>query len=495
MKKQDKSFEDFFRESFEGAEIKPSTQLWENISNRLDGQETNKPAYYWWLGSVAASVVLLFIAYIALYNPFADSDVTKILANKSSIENKIENKSKNQGERKGSEEILAQKSDKLQKDENLAINPNLHEQNSQHDLKNSVANSTVVHTNINAKTQSSTVDTDTKTDQKPNSLKVNRTKRTNKQHLNQKLVANDLQSANTNKVLNEQSVIVKAGTNKNTESILLQTSETKVYELNLLKRIGFAKVPTHIAPAQVFMFPLSQPQWVVIKPSKIDTKHEISVTVLYGLFSPNFSNINEKSVPYPFITNADPRRGVVYDSSLIANDLLKLKNIASYAVMTHFNQNLYKGLGIQIGLGYTGINYEIEHTKFAFYEPSVNTGSASNIVYQKTALLNIPIALTYSLHTGKLVYGLQAGIQTDMLLQNSVTNKLASNGHVYNFGNYNTLNFNALAGFRIGYLVTPTISINAEINYRKALHSVYDTPYLQSNPQWLGFGTGLAYKF
>lgn len=470
MKRQDKSFEDFFRESFEGAEMQPSTQLWENISNRLDSKTDNKPAYYWWLGGIAASLLVVFVAYIALYNPFgntqnenlAQANTVQITENQAAKNNAVaDNKAILPVEKKTTDENIVSKESSVKNEllqKEIAVN--------------SSQNSVITKNNQ----QLSNKETKKVADNSGNKNKI---------------IAPIVIKTVDDKITD----IAKNNIKINPTIVTIAPTDEKLYELNLLKRIDFAVIPSELQPLQMIFVTPTQ-QLLVLSPTKTKSGFEFTVTGFYNSFSPNFSGVKDGITPNPFVTNIDKRFGVVYDSSLFAQDLAKPTNLTSYSFAVGVNKKLYKGFGLQAGLGYTSVSYVIEHKNFFFFNPTIIQGSAPNTLYQKTGLLNIPVALTYGLQTGKVFYGLQAGIQTDVLLENSLDNKLAkSGGHVYSFGEYNTLNFNGLAGLKVGYLITPNISIHTELNYRKALNSVYDTPNLKSNPDWLGLGFGMGYRF
>ena len=514
MKKQDKSFEDFFRESFEGAEMKPSTHVWENISNRLDGKTRNKP-FYWWAGSIAASVVLIFCAYVLVYNPFADQ-VQGVVENHAQENQIATQSSKNNTENKT-----------IEKTDNKTA-----EINNNQNITGQVITSQVI-----TKQNSTTTNTDNKIDVVNGTNNTNsshkrnnqgvisgnanqniESKKANKNSNNTDLVQNST-TKQTNKsakttIKNNKTNIAKLNLDKNSDKIVnkdldknsVATIATPNDELpnnlnndfHLLKRLSFREFPTSIKPLQVILFPLFNTTSKTDAPKvaiKIGT--EIFIIGSYNSFSPNFSNVKDDVKPYPFITN-DKNASMIYDSSKIAADLMNPTMISSYSIGFAINQVLYKGLGIRGGANYQAVSYELQHTKLHFTVPSSQAQVPTKpvILQQQTALLTIPISLSYQLQTGNFVYGLHAGVQTDILLQNSLTNNYYNVGdHVYNFGSYNSLNFNSLVGIRLGYMITPHFSINMEASYRKSLNSVYDTPYLQSNPQNIGAGISVGYRF
>jgi hypothetical protein len=499
MKKQDKSFEDFFRESFEGAEMKPSTHVWENISNRLDGKTRNKP-FYWWAGSIAASVVLMFCAYVLVYNPFADqvqgvvenhAQENQITTqnNKNNTDNKTIEKTDNKtaeinnNQNITSQVITSQNSTTTNTDNKIDVVNNTNSANKRN-------NQGVISGNAN---QNIEIKKANKNSNNIDLVQNNTTKQTNKSAKTN--IAKSNLDKNSDKIVNKD-------LDKNIVAIIATPNDELPNNLNndfhLLKRLSFREFPTSIKPLQVILFPLFNTSSKTDAPKvaiKIGT--EIFIIGSYNSFSPNFSNVKDDVKPYPFISN-DKNASMIYDSSKIAADLMNPTMISSYSIGFAISQVVYKGLGIRGGANYQATSYELQHTKLYFYSPRDAAQSPTKpvILQQQTALLTIPISLSYQLQTGNFVYGLHAGVQTDILLQNSLTNNYYNIGdHVYNFGSYNSLNFNSLVGIRLGYMITPHFSINMEASYRKSLNSVYDTPYLQSNPQNIGAGISVGYRF
>ncbi len=506
MKKHDKGFEDFFRESFEGAEMTPSTHVWENISNRLDGKTRNKP-FYWWAGSIAASIVLIFCAYVLVYNPFADQ-VQGVVENHAQ-----ENQITTQNSKNNTENKVIEKTD----NKTAEINNN---QNITGQVITS-QNSTTTNTDNKIDVLNSANSSNKRNNQGVISGNANQNienKQANRNSNNADLVQNSTtkQTNKSTKTIteNNKTNIAKSNLDKNSDKIVnknLDNNSVAIIatpndelpsnlnnDFHLLKRLSFREFPTSIKPLQVILFPLFNTTSKTDAPKvaiKIGT--EIFIIGSYNSFSPNFSNVKDNVTPYPFITN-DKNAAMVYDSSKISADLMNPTMISSYSIGFAVNQTIYKGLGIRVGANYQATSYELQHTKLYFYDPRnvAQPPTKPVILQQQTALLTIPISLSYQLQTGNFVYGLHAGVQTDILLQNSLTNNYYNVGdHVYNFGSYNSLNFNSLVGIRLGYMITPHFSVNMEASYRKALNSVYDTPYLQSNPLNIGAGMSVGYRF
>jgi hypothetical protein len=489
MKKHDKGFEDFFRESFEGAEMTPSKHVWDNISNRLDGKTQTRPAY-WWSGGIAAALLLMFCAYVVVYNPFANS--TAITNN--TVKN-IEAKQVSTPENITKNNVTTDKNIT-----NLENNQNSDKQNTNNGKitkqsndkiisgsGNDVENKDVRNSNTNNSIVSKTIVTNITTNNSKATKQRSKNKLNKSNSITKATKNTEVKSINSNKINNDK--IATQNTQISEEFITIDKQSV------LLTSLGFAIIPSEIKPLNVIMMPMVITKTSITKPiMKSKAGFEVMLVGSYNSFNPNFSNVKDGIYPNPFVRHENPQSRNVYDSTLIADGLAKPLVISSYSVGVVFNKNIYKGLGLRTGISYTSISYDIKHN-LAVYDVFIASGGP-NTLHQQTQLVNIPISVFYQQQTGKFIYGLQAGIQADILVNNKLDNDLYARGsHVYSFGTYNNLNINGLAGLRLGYMLNSHFSLNVEANYRQALGSVYDTPYLQSNPHSLGMGLGLGYRF
>lgn len=483
MKKDDKNFEEFFRNAFEEAEMIPSQQAWQNISDSLSKGRNYR--VFWWAGSVAASLVVVFLAYILVYNPCGKPSENTNLSATNAIENKTSIAEKQQNT---AAQILPEKKAGTAK---IATENSVVEKIGNNNVANAKTEN-IGTENIGTTKQKIATEFASKTQNGKNEIviltnDVAKNKNQDKTKDKEKTESKTKQSVEQTAAVSLLAANEVAVENQLEKALLVNNLEPK--SLAWLTKI---EIP-------LLVFPVVQPQQLQVNnatPTK--TSWEIGFTATYNAFQPNFSDVKDGLVPNAFITH---NRGALlnYDkNTTIGQDLAtNMTNLTSMSLGLQVSKNLIGNFGLRSGLLYTSSNYEVKTNTISFV-PVLPRGADSvpNTVTSNTQLLSVPLLAFYQMQTGKLVYGLQAGLQTDFLLQNTLNNSLESQfGHTYSFGEYKKVNFNGLVGLRIGYLVLPKLLFSAEANYRKALHSVYDTQNLQAHPQWLSVGFGLGYKF
>jgi hypothetical protein len=492
MKKDDKNFEEFFRNAFEGAEMTPSPQAWQNISDSLNKGRNYR--VFWWAGSVAASLVVMFLAYILVYDPCGKPTENANLSAAKAIENKTTIAEKQQStaaqilpETKAGTAKIATENSVAEK----ASNSNIVNAKTENVAPKNIAN--IGTENIGTTKQKIAPEFASKTQNGKNKIVVINNSTENQ---NQDKIQDKSKSKTQDKT---QPLVAKttAVSLLAEKEIVVENQLEKVLFINSLEPKGLNWLTKIEIP--LLVMPVVQTQQLQVNNLATPTKTswEVGVLATYNSFQPNFSDVKDGLVPNAFITH---NRGTSlnYDkNTTIGQDLAtNMTNINSLSLGLQVSKNLIGNFGLRSGLFYTSSNYEVQTTTTYFISTASGLQTSPNTLFSKTQLFSVPLVAFYQMQTGKLVYGLQAGVQTDFLLQNTLNNSLESQfGHTYSFGEYKKVNFNGLVGLRIGYLVLPKLLFSAEANYRKALHSVYDTPNLQAHPQWLSVGFGLGYKF
>jgi hypothetical protein len=79
-----------------------------------------------------------------------------------------------------------------------------------------------------------------------------------------------------------------------------------------------------------------------------------------------------------------------------------------------------------------------------------------------------------------------------------VQNSLTSQEQVfvsYDLGTYRPFHFSAMGSAGLGYTFSPKWGIYADVNYNRALQSVYSTDKLGATPHWIGLSFGALYHF
>jgi hypothetical protein len=478
MKKDDKNFEEFFQNAFEGAEMTPSPQAWQNISDSLNKRRNYR--VFWWAGSVAASLVVMFLAYILVYDPCGKPTENANLSAANAIENKI-----TAAEKQPSTAAVILTETKAKTTTEKIVVEKIADSKATNPKTENVAIKNIETKKIGTKKQKIATEAANKIQNGKNALVViNNIAKNQNQDKTQSKVKLPVEQTTTVSLLAEKEVAVEDQLEK---ALLLNSLEPK----NL---IWFTKIEIPL-----LVIPVLQTQQLQVNnlatPAK--TSWEVGILATYNSFQPNFSDVKDGLAPNAFVTH---NRGNLlnYDrNTTIGQDLAtNMTNINSISLGLQVSKNLVGNFGLRSGLFYTSSNYEVQTNTTYFISTVSGLQTSPNTLVSKTQLLSVPLVAFYQMQTGKLVYGLQAGVQTDFLLQNTLNNSLETQfGHTYSFGEYKKVNFNGLVGLRIGYLVLPKLLFSAEANYRKALHSIYDTQNLQANPQWLSIGFGLGYKF
>ncbi len=461
-------FEEFFRQSFDGAELTPSNKVWEHIEQDLNQNET--PRYrlaVWWLSGLAAMVLLSFFAYLLLWNPVAPT----YSASSASVANNVS-----------------------------TATPIAENTNNNHIV------STVVEPNgkaTNASTTSQVVQATVET----NAQKIESTTTTNKsskvQSGSTKKYATTTPSNKNNFVANSKNRAI-ATTHKTTANNLIVApvnTEEKISTVplatpfNTLVPLPFQPLPFKELKGEAILAPIqvatssTTPQ-VASNPST--PKNWVAVQGFYGTYSPNFSNVQDGAVPNAYLSNPI-NKGFNYDQNTFANDLTPLKG-TTFSVGIEASRILWKGFGLKGGVLYTENQFQFNKEIFAVVVSVAN--SKRQIVISNTIQqIGVPISAFYQKDLGKFTVGVHAGVQTDMLLNNTVTNSRSDEGHTVSFGTHKSLTFAGITGFQVGYQLMPRVQIFVESSYRQSLSSVYDTPLLQAQPSWFNVGSSLRYKF
>ncbi|WP_448518441.1 outer membrane beta-barrel protein [Rhodoflexus sp.] len=242
------------------------------------------------------------------------------------------------------------------------------------------------------------------------------------------------------------------------------------------------------APEKVAFVPLLSTEDLPIAKSEESRRGWIGLMVARNEFNPGFSRVSNVQ-PTPFIT------GQYAEASIIHNDLTdSLFNKNSVSLQIDGGYFIGRKLAIRSGLAFMRNSYSV-NTSAELILPPFLQGSAAkaNSIEVHTQMLSVPLQLAY-VSQGKFGYQFSAGIAGDITLGHTIHSRRVE-GVEYTFGNYKAFNISGLAGVGLFYNFTPHLGIQLDANYRRSLNSVYQTPHLQANPQWISFGGGLLYKF
>lgn len=459
-------FEEFFRQSFDGAELTPSNKVWEHIEQDLNQNETPRHRLaVWCLSGLAAMVLLSFFAYLLLWNPVAPMYSTS----SASVANNVSTA--------------------------MPIAEN--------------TNNTTIPTGVEPNTKTANVSTIpqvVQTTVETNAQKIQRATTTNKsstiQSSSVKKYATTTQNAKNNFVANSKTMLM-ATTDKNTvdNNVTPLGNEEKASALPLATQFNtlvpspFQLLPFKDLKGKVILAPIQTPTsnptpQVTNNPNT--QKNWVAVQGFYGSYTPNFSDVQDGAIPNAYLSNSI-NKGFNYDQNTFATDLAPLKG-TTFSVGIEAGRTLWKGFGLKSGVLYTENQFQFNKEIFAVVVSVAN--SKRQIVISNTIQqIGVPISAFYQQDMGKFTVGVHAGIQTDMLLSNTVTNSRADEGHTVSFGTYKSLTFSGMTGLQVGYQIVPRMQLFIESSYRQSLSSVYDTPLLQAQPSWFNVGSSLRYKF
>jgi hypothetical protein len=214
----------------------------------------------------------------------------------------------------------------------------------------------------------------------------------------------------------------------------------------------------------------------------------VGLVVSGNNFNPGFSRVSNMQ-PTPFIV------GQYAEASVIHNDLTdSLFNKNSVSLQIDGGYFIGRKWAIRSGLAFVRNSYSINSSAELILPPFLQGSAAkANSIEVNMQMLSVPLQLAY-VSEGKFGYQISAGIAGDLTLNHNINSRRVE-GVEYTFGNYKPFNISGLAGVGLFYNITPHVGIHIDANYRRSLTSVYQSPHLQANPQWISFGGGLLYKF
>ncbi|MFY7788873.1 MAG: hypothetical protein ACOVQA_13475, partial [Thermoflexibacteraceae bacterium] len=433
-KKHNMEFEEFFRQSFDGAELTPSNKVWENIEQDLAQNES--PRYrlaVWWLSGLAAMVLLSFFAYLLLWNPVAPTysasstsvattapttNTTPIANNTASnitsttVEPTVQSSTPTGTSPVGQHTVTTVAPQKVE----VATQP------------------TVIQSKVHSVAKKQTVTT---TNKKAEVVK------------NATIVA-------TNNNTNNTKIVAPLATEENGVANKAMSLPLAA-QFNTLTPLPFQVLPLKNLKGEAILLPIQTPTTTTpqITATPTTQKSWIAINGFYSSYTPNFSNVKDSLVPNAYLTNSIQKGLYNYDQNVFAKDLNNLQG-TTWGVGVEFGRKLCNNFGLKGGLSYTESKFQFDKTISAV----VVTSSAlvrQTTISNTTQQIGVPISAFYQKDWGKFTVGLNAGMQTDLLLSNTVSNSLANEGHTFNFGTYKTLTFSGLAGVQVGYEIVPRI--------------------------------------
>ncbi|TAD99289.1 MAG: hypothetical protein EAZ97_09180 [Bacteroidetes bacterium] len=430
-KNLDSSFENSLQKVFGKAELSPSKKVWQNIEKALLPANHWLSATIWKKIAVAAACVCLMLGGVYVFNSKKLPTAEKQVGKKTDSTNVPENLTKNSEQK------------------NIA--------------KNSVENAEIL-SNKNEKTTTTTFDNNFTSSKSINIVKVEKNVPSTKNQVK------DL-NAQENKIV--QPTIIE-----NLKLVDLSDFQTLAIDYN-------SKTP---------ILTLVLPVAFQSENEKTEYAYFVGISGFANQYNPNFAltSANAYLIPSPFL--AGDRLG---DTNKFHNSLLdSVRNLSSYSFGIDFGKKLTSNFSLQTGVHYTASSFVIDHivnqlppkdSQFAGF--GINF---KNMVHSNTEWLSIPIKIVVQSDRKGLNYGISGGLSADILLANTLKSDLSF--VQYNLGANNRLNLSANMGLTISYPLFDRLDIGAEMNYRKALNSLYQSDMVEAKPHWLSLGLGLKFK-
>ncbi len=126
---------------------------------------------------------------------------------------------------------------------------------------------------------------------------------------------------------------------------------------------------------------------------------------------------------------------------------------------------------------------------------SANYSSAGELK-QDIGFIEIPVQATYKLIDKKIAVGLTGGISTNILVGNNAI--LSENGEKIGTGetaNMRNIVYSGAVGLEIGYVITNRITLTVEPRLKHFINSLSTNKSVNYKPSQLGIVTGLTYSF
>ena len=122
--------------------------------------------------------------------------------------------------------------------------------------------------------------------------------------------------------------------------------------------------------------------------------------------------------------------------------------------------------------------------------------SVENVLKQDIGFIEIPLQATYKLIDKKIAVGLTGGISTNILVGNKAI--LSENGENISTGetsNMRNVVYSGSIGFEVGYEITNRITLTVEPRLKHFINSISSSKSVNYKPSQMAIVTGLTYSF
>lgn len=475
MKPEQYNVEDLFRSAFEDASLEPphKEDMWAAIQSAVQNSPTPVVPIFRtnrFKVSIAASVVLL----LGFFYHFGKNET---VVNGKQVANDLV--------------IEAKENTQNTAKQGNALTDSSEQAKTNNEVENSVSNITPTYSDKSEITTSN----DNKGIKEKEELKLqNNAKNSNKEKGNIDLTPNSIEKQ-------EEKIA----------TIVTIPSKNEKEEAFTLVRYEVREIIALASPEIVVPFSLEkQPilQLVAVIQPKVggeSTKAENTFWVgfggFYNTYKPNFQFSNIADLPSPFVQGKLSSINFS-DSTNVARDIRENMTVNSaISINIDFGKVIAKHWFVRSGFNFSSTSYKVNSPVVELIsDPNSSNPSLlgrsktyANTINSATSVINIPIQFGYQSDRVGFNYFASGGISADILLNNSLTNTYAP--AVYDLGNYKSINLSLMSSIGLLYNFTPQFSALVELNYRRSLASVYDSPHLSSKPQWTGIGIGIRKKF
>jgi Outer membrane protein beta-barrel domain len=458
MKDSDKGFEDYFKEAFDGAELSPQPKVWHGIDTALGtGGQKIRPLYVHF-GRIAVAAMLLIGALVYLLPEFTEKTIigTKAIPSENTPTH---------------DKSMAQEGSADGEPPRNSTDPKT-TANGQ--------NSEPVSGGIQA--NSPQVDLPAR----PEAIKV-----MPKEYNAQKGYRNGKQADHAGEPIPGQTLVNAANDGPVQKELGVNTP---MAQPEILSLVEVGRLPL-LAVVVGQPFPLAiQPQSVVLaKPRTLGPANRwwIGTGATYGTFQPNFGSLIS-STPSPYVIS------LVQDRSLDSTQLGDLNNhltrSRAASVSLEFGRKLGKNFGVSSGLMYLAYDYRANTTVIQTVSSNLQSRSnyIANTISSRASYLAVPLRVWVQSDRAGLNYRASAGLLANVALQSSTDSEFAAIR--YDFGTQRPVHLSAMGSLGLQYNFG-SWGIYTDLNYNRALQSVYSTDKLRSTPQWFGLGIGTLYQF
>jgi hypothetical protein len=475
MKDSDKGFEDFFREAFEEAEMAPPPTVWQRVESQLGRAGAVRPLYAR-LGklAVAAMLVMGVAVYLA---PRLTENATNVPTTVKQNNSPSDQKS-TQPAVTPDNQTIGQSETATGQDQSPAEGNGLNQEPLRAEAQDAKP--------------SPTVDLPTRAKQAmPEQFNPGKGYRNGAKT---KLAQREAPVDQPVVAINPEPLADKANplaTPADQAENRLVTSEVAQPSLILLP-----------IPTQIDFTGLLQARMIDYLPISTDVWW-MSLGGSFHLAQPNFSGFAQQ-VPSPYVASVRAGDRSLNDTQL--GDLnANLQSATTFSVSLEVGRKLGRHFGLSTGLVYLAndFRYRSVLTQAVFSGAVSNTQNFDNVLVQRSAYLGVPLRLwVQSARASGFNYRASAGLMGQVLLQNSLvaqaTNELNAGvvgSAVYDLGTYRPFLLNATGSVGLQYNFGPKWGLYTDLNYNRALQSVYSTDKLRSTPQWFGLGFGILHQF